>query len=154
MRSILLTFTVLMAFNPFFAQAGNQADARIPASDLHRVPLIAGPLRITITKFKDHGLFSFDRYLKIDMEIENTSTDFVTFSPQSISFVESDGNQENILGIRIFHQGHKYESSIMPAPDRRIAPAARIKVSYILTDRVDPPVRFYYDDKLLATIVD
>ena len=154
MRSLILSLLALIAISPHFVEAGAQTDSRVRASDLSRVPLTAGHLRITVTRFRDHGIFRFDRYVRIEMQIENTSSEFVTFSPQSLSFVESDNNQVHVLGIRIFHGGQDGEQSIMPAQDRKIAPGARIKVSYVLTDRVTPPARFYYDDKLLATITD
>jgi hypothetical protein len=43
---------------------------------------------------------------------------------------------------------------LVAAGDKRIGPKARIKHIYALTDKMQLPVRLYYEDKPLATILE
>jgi len=52
-----------------------------------------------------------------------------------------------------FEVGMEVGRSVVKAEDTRIAPKARIKRSYALTNYMELPARLYYEDKLLATII-
>lgn len=87
--------------------------------------------------------------------MENTSDDFTTFDPRLLSFIDKDNNQMDILGVRVaISVGGKGGGSVVMAEDTRIAPKARIKRKYALTDYVQLPARLYYEDKLLATMIE
>lgn len=127
------------------ASATDQPAARIRVSELDRTPLTAGPLKITLTKFR--GSFLKVGGGSIEAQVENTSAEFSVFSPQRLSFVGSDNSQADILAIQ---SGDRYWCAL----DRRIAPGARTKEFYALNGKVRLPARVYYDEKLLAEIVD
>jgi hypothetical protein len=92
----------------------------------------------------------------LSIEVENTSDDFTTFSPQLLVFLDKDNNQENIIGqyAGSVSVGSESTASVVAAGDLRIWPRARIKHFYKLPNRVHLPARLYYGEKLLATIID
>jgi hypothetical protein len=136
---------------PALISAGGQITSSIRQSELGRVPFLAGSLKMTFTKFDNNVAVS--SVLRntgvgyIEVTIENLSPVFAAFAPQKLTFVDRNNEQANILGIR-------HVNEIFPAPETRIAPQARIKGRFNLTDKLDPPVRIYYDDRLLGTIID
>jgi hypothetical protein len=106
-------------------------------------------LKITITEFDTGGrLFANSR---INIEVENTSDDFTTFDPRRLSFIDKSDNQVDILGLV---GTDKRKEWVVAAGDRRIGPKARIKHIYALTDKMQLPARLYYEDKLLATVIE
>jgi hypothetical protein len=139
-----LSSIIVVLLVALLASATNQP-ARIRVSELDRTPLTAGPLRITLTKFR--GSFLKVGGGSIEAQVENTSAEFSVFSPQRLSFVGSDNSQADILAIQ---SGDRYWCAL----DRRIAPGARTKEFYALNGKVRLPARVYYDEKLLAEIVD
>lgn len=134
---------IFLLISPFVV-AGDQTP-HVRVSDLYKTPLLAGPLKITITGFR--GSFLKLGNGSIQMQVENTSTQFATFSPHLLSFVSNGDDQADVLATW-------YSNQYLPAVDRKIAPGARIKETYTLTDRVHLPARIYYDEKLLAVISD
>ncbi|HXG92154.1 MAG TPA: hypothetical protein VNN73_07250 [Blastocatellia bacterium] len=142
----LLTTGALILIVAFTASAAyQQPPIRVRASELDRMPLIVGSLKITLTQFR--GSFLKVGSGSVEAQVENTATGFATFSPQKLSFVGSDNTQADVLAIQ---SGDQY----WPAADRSIAPGARIKEFYALTDKVHLPARLYYDEKLIAVIVE
>ena len=153
MRSSLFAL-VLALLIPLCAVADDQP-ARIKVSDLEKTPIAAGPLKIRITKLR--GSFLKLGSGSIVVEVENVSTGFETFSPQRLSLVYKENVQVNVMGSR--HSSYRtappYDPRIPTSPlDRRIAPGARVKETYSLSGRVHLPIRLYYDEKLLAEIVE
>lgn len=138
---ILLTPLVVLAF---------QAHAdHVRKDDLKSWPFTRGPLKITITEFDTGGrLFANSR---INIEVENTSDEFTTFDPRRLSFVDKNDNQVDILGLVGTDKRREW---VIAAGDRRIGPKARIKHIYALTDKMQLPARLYYEDKLLATVIE
>jgi hypothetical protein len=153
MRSSLFAL-VLALLIPLCAAADDQP-ARIRVSDLEKTPIAAGPLKIRITKLR--GSFMKLGSGSIEVVVENVATGFETFSPHRLSLVDKENVQVNVLASR-----HSYYRTVPPydprAPtspfDRRIAPGARVKEKYSLSGRVHLPIRLYYDEKLLAEIVE
>ena len=153
MRSSLFAL-VLALLIPIFAVADDQAD-RIRVSDLDKTPIAAGPLKIKITKLK--GSFMKVGNGSIEVEVENGSAGFETFSPHRLSLVDKNNVQVNIMGSR--HSSSRtappYDPKLPTGPlDRRIAPGARVKETYSLSGRAHLPIRLYYDEKLLAEIIE
>lgn len=109
MRIKLLTPLIVILLFSFFALADDQP-VRIRTSELERTPLTAGPLKITLTRFR--GSFLKIGYGSVEAQVENTSTGFTTFSPQRLSFLGSDNKQADVLAIG---PGDRY----FPAVDRR-----------------------------------
>jgi hypothetical protein len=143
MRSSL--FAIALALLIPLGTVADDQPARIRVSDLDKTPIAAGPLKITLTRFR--GSFLKIGGGSVEALVENTSTEFTVFSPKRLSFVGSDDNQSGVLAIQ---SGDRY----WPAVDRSIAPAARIKEFYALNSKVQLPARVYYDEKLLAVITD
>jgi len=147
-------FTLVLALLiPLCAVADDQP-ARIRVSDLDKTPIVAGPLKIRITRLRGS-------YLKlgngsIEVEVENVSSGFETFSPQRLSLINHDNIQINVVGTKRYYRTvPPYDPRIPSGPlDRRIAPGARVKESYSLSGKVHLPIRLYYDEKLLAEIVE
>ena len=136
---ILLTPLVVLAFQ-------SQAD------QVHmNKPFIRGPLKITLAQiiFGGYGL---------KVEVENMSDNFTTFDPRRLSFVDKDDNQVDILGqVSAFTEGwltSAIMSGMVTAEEKRIAPKARMKNFYMLTDKLRLPARLYFEDKLPVTIID
>jgi hypothetical protein len=153
MRSILLTLVLAMLI-PLAAVADDQP-ARIRVPDLDKTPIEAGPLKIKITKFR--GSFLKVGNGSIEVEVANISTGFETFSPQRLALINNDNVQINVVGTRhsYYRTVPQYDPRIPMGPlDRRIAPGARIKETYSLSGKARLPMRLYYDEKLLAEIVE
>jgi hypothetical protein len=153
MRSIL-SAVVLALLIPLCAVADDQP-SRIRVPDLDKTPIAAGPLKIKITKFR--GSFMKVGNGSIEVEVENISTGFETFSPQRLSLINKDNIQINVVGARhgYYRTGPQYDPRLPTGPlDRRIAPGARIKETYSLSGKVHLPMRLYYDEKLLAEVVE
>jgi hypothetical protein len=152
MRSALFTLALALLI-PLCAAADNQpAQIRVP--DLNKTPITAGAFKIRITKLS--GNFLKFGNGSIELEVENVSAAFGTFSPRRLSLVNRDNVQVNVVNAR--HGDYRTLTPYDPneptaALDRRIAPGARIKESYRLSGRLHLPMRFYYDEKLLAEIV-
>ena len=152
MRSSLFTF-VLALLIPLSVAADDQP-ARIRVPDLEKTPIVATPLKIRITKLR--GSFMKVGSGSIEVEVENVGTGFETFSPQRLSLINKDNIQINVVGTKRYYRTvPPYDPRIPSGPlDRRIAPGARIKESYSLSGKVHLPMRLYYDEKLLAEIVE
>ena len=63
---------------------------------------------------------------------------------------------DNVVGTKRYYRNVSPYDPRIPsgALDRRIAPGARIKESYSLSGKGHLPIRLYYDEKLLAEIVE
>ena len=148
---ILLAPLVVLAFQ-------SQAD-QVRQRDLKNTAFTAGPLTITllsIDAYYDYGLYGeMLRFVHpIPVQVENTSDKFTTFDPRRLSFVDQDNNQVDIQGLIPYEAPALYRRGLLTAEERRIAPNARITAWYDLTRKVRPPVRLYYEDKLLAKIIE
>ncbi|HXG66002.1 MAG TPA: hypothetical protein VNO70_12945 [Blastocatellia bacterium] len=146
MRSRLLTAILFIPMMGLLTDAySQQPPLRVRKYELPRTPFIAGPLKITLIDFRGSFLKLSPGF--IEAQVENTSTQFATFSPQRLSFVDKDNDQSDILGVG-------FGEHLLPAPVRTLAPGARMKQAYALTDKVHLPARLYYDEKLLAVIAE
>jgi hypothetical protein len=153
MRSILFAL-LIVALIPLCATADDQP-ARVRVSELEKTPIAAGSLKIRFTKLK--GSFLKFGNGSIEVEVANASTGFESFSPQRLSLVDRDNVQVNVMAPKrnSYRTVPPYDPRIPSSPlDRRIAPGARVKESYSLTGKVHFPIRLYYDEKLLAEIVE
>lgn len=153
MRSGIVALVIALLI-PLCAVADDQP-ARIRASDLEKTPIAAGPLKIRITKLK--GSFMKLGGGSIEVVVENNSNEFQTFSPHRLSLVDKDNVQVNVLASRrsYYRTLPPYDPGTHTNPlDRRIAPGARVKESYSLSGKVHLPIRLYYDEKLLAELVE
>jgi hypothetical protein len=124
-------------------------------SDLEKTPIAAGPLKIRITKLK--GSFIKLGSGSIEVVVENSSSRFETFSLHRLSLVDKENVQVNVLASRrtYYRTLPPYDPGTPTSPlDRRIAPGARVKENYSLSGRVHLPIRLFYDEKLLAEIVE
>lgn len=153
MRSTLFTLALALLI-PLSATADNQpVQIRVP--DLNKTPITAGNFKIRIAKLS--GSFLKFGNGSIELEVENVASFFATFSPRRLSLINRDNVQVDIVNAR--HGDYRslppYDPNVPTAAlDRRIAPGARIKESYKLSGRLHLPMRFYYDEKLLAEIVE
>lgn len=153
MRFTLLTLALALLI-PLSATADDQPiQIRVP--DLSKTPIKAGNFKIRIAKLT--GSFLKFGNGSIELEVENVSAAFETFSPRRLSLVNKDNVQIDIVNAR--HGAYRtlppYDPNAPTAAlDRRIAPGARVKESYKLSGRLHLPIRFYYDEKLLAEIVE
>ena len=139
-----LTPFALVLLVALAASGQDQRVTRVRIAELGRAPFAAGPLKITLTQFRPS-------FLKIggasvEVQVVNTATTFMTFSPKRLTFLGSDNNQADVLAIQ---SGDHYWT----AEDRRIAPGAQTKEFYALNGKVQLPARVYYDDTVLAEIV-
>ncbi|MEW6126877.1 MAG: hypothetical protein AB1757_07540 [Acidobacteriota bacterium] len=145
LRRQSLTAGILVLFVALVTSSAAQQPIRIRTSELERMPLVVGSLKFTFAEFR--GSFMKLGNGSVEAQVENTGTGFTTFSPQKLSFVGSDNTQVDVLAIQ---SGDKY----WPAVERNIAPSAHLKEFYALNGKVRLPARIYYDEKLLAVIVD
>ena len=141
-----LTLVLVILSLPLSQTTVGQVPAvRVRTAELDRTPLTAGPLKITLAQFR--ASFLKIGSASVEVQVVNTASTFTTFSPQKLSFLGSDNNQADVLAIQ---SGDSYWS----AQDRKIAPGARTKEFYALNGKVHLPARLYYDEKLLAEIVE
>lgn len=153
MRSSLFA-VVLALVIPLCAVADDQS-VRVRVSELEKTPISAGPLKIRITKLK--GSFLKFGNGSIEVEVENSSAGFETFSPHRLALVDRDNGQVNVMAPKrsSYRTVPPYDPRIPTGLlDRRIAPGARIKESYSLSGKAHFPIRLYYDEKMLAEIVE
>ena len=144
MRSSL--FTLVLALLIPLCVAANDQPTSIRVLDLSKTPIAAGPLKIRISKLK--GSFLKVGNGSIEVEVENVSSGFETFSPQRLSLINTDNVQINVVGTRhsYYRNVPQYDPRIPIGPlDRRIAPGARIKETYSLSGKVHLQMRLYYD---------
>lgn len=143
---VRLPITLLLVLAaPLFGAAGQQPASRVHSLEVERTPFITGPLKITLTRIRTGSAITGPGSLEV--QVENTSTDFAIFSPALLYFVNRDSDQVNIRGV--------WDLKVsFPAMDRKIAPGARIKDYYNLSGRIHFPTRLYYDEKLLALIAE
>ena len=146
MKSRTLSAIAMILLTPLAVFAFQTQAEQVRNRELKNKSFTSGSLRITITKFFES---SITHQSFIDIEVENSSGDIATFVPQLLTFIDKDDNQVDIVG-----QYSATGTSLVAAGNRRIFPKARIKLRYELTDRVKLPARLYYEDKLLATIID
>jgi hypothetical protein len=147
MKSRILSATALILLTPLVVLALQTQAEQVRKGELKSRPFTRGPLKITLINFS---------YDSIIVEVENTSNDFTTFDPRLLSFIDKDDNQVNILGVRmVFSVGISSSGggSVVKAEDTRIAPKARIKRSYVLTNYLQLPASLYFEDNLLAKII-
>jgi hypothetical protein len=149
---ILLTPLVVLAF---------QAEAeQVRKGELKEKSFTAGPLKITVLSFgyRRHIIArpedpsrDLSYVTPIHVMVENTSDGFTTFNPRRLSFVDKANYQADVRVVINIYRGSPRQSV---AEDRRIAPKASIEEWYDLTREVRLPARLYYEDKLLATIIE
>lgn len=153
MRSVFRALVLALVI-PLCAIADDQP-VRIKVSDLEKTPIAAGQLKIRITKLR--GSFLKLGSGSIEVAVENPGSGFETFSPPRLSLVDKENIQVNVLANRraTYRTVPPYDSGTVTNPlDRRIAPGARVRENYSLSGKVHLPIRLYYDEKLLAEIVE
>jgi hypothetical protein len=151
MKSRTLSATAMILLTPLVVFAFQAQAEQVRKGGLKSKSFTTGSLKITFTGFSGIGSLSTPGILSI--EVENTSGDITTFVPQSLTFIDKDDNQVDIVGQ---YAGESLQGGLrlVAAGDKRVWPKARIKHTYMLTERVRLPARLYYEDKLLATIID
>jgi hypothetical protein len=149
MKSRTLFATALILITPLVVLAFQDKVEQVRRNELKGRSFTSGPLKITLIDFYGGGI-AFPRG-HIDIVVGNMSDDFTTFDPRRLSFVDKDGDQVDVFGLRGMDGDREL---VVAAEDMRIWPKARIKRSYALTNRVPLPARLYYEDKLLATIIE
>jgi len=156
MKSRTLSATALILLTPLVVLALQTQADQVRKADLKSKSFTAGPLKITFLSFGRHGRFIYQdkpgtdpRYAHpIQVKVENASDGFTTFSPRRLSFVDKDNDQADVRVLITILRG------LSAAEDRRIAPKASIEDWYDLTREVRLPARLYYEDELLATIIE
>lgn len=151
---ITLFALALCVLIPLSAVADDQPP-QVKVAALEKTPIAAGPLKIRITKLKASFLKLGNG--SIEVEVENASTGFETFFPQRLALVDKNNTQVNVMASRrtYYRALPPYDPNIPTTSlDRRIAPGARVRESYGLSGKVHFPLRLYYNEKLLASIVE
>jgi hypothetical protein len=104
-----------------------------------------------LVEFKSAGFLRLgEGYIRV--EVENTSPEAVNFSPSQLYFVGKDGIEASILCTN--RKNARGEEDDICATDRMIAPRAKMRETYNLSEKLRMPADFYYQDKLVATIQD
>ena len=152
MRSTTIALTLALLVPPLAAAEDHPPQIR--ASNLEKTPIETGPLKIRIEKIK--GAFLGIGGGSIEVEVENVSSDFATFSPLKLALINRDNVQINVVGAKrsVYRTAPPYPPVSVGLLDKRIAPGARIKETFSLSGKVHLPIRLYYDEKLLAEIVE
>jgi hypothetical protein len=154
MRHLLL-IPILGLVAPLCAVASDDPQ-QIRVSELYKTPLEAGPLKFRITRLERSGVFGLGCG-HITVEVENASANPENFYPQRLVLVNRDNLQLNVwAGRRGYYTTIPPHGPKIPASplEIRITPGARVKESYSLSGKVRLPARLFYDDKLLAEIVE
>jgi hypothetical protein len=144
MKSRTLSATAMILLTPLVVLAFQDQAEQVRNRELKNKSFTVGSLKITLTNFFRSNYRSI-----LYIEVENTSDHITTFVPQLLAFIDKDDNQVDI--------GAQYvggEGKVVAAGDKKVWPKAKMKHSYVLTNNVRLPARLYYEDKLLATIID
>jgi hypothetical protein len=150
MKSRTLSATAMILLAPLAVLAFQAQGEQVRKGELNGRSFSTGSLKITITRL-NLGIINANGYL--DVEVENTSGDFTTFAPQRLTLIDKDDNQIDIVG-QFLGIAQNQGELVVAVGDKRIWPKARIKHSYKMTQNtVKLPARLYYEDKLLATII-
>jgi hypothetical protein len=159
MKPRTLSATALILLAPLVVLAFQAQADQFRKRDLKSRPFTADPLKITLISLDgsiddvfEGGMLKYVNPVYI--EVENTSDKFTTFDPRRLSFVDKANNQMDIRGLIPYEDRWLGGKELSAAEERRIAPNARIKAWYELTGRIRLPVRLYFEDKLLATIIE
>ncbi len=154
MRRLLLT-SIFALIIPLCVAADDQSQ-RIRLSDLDKTPVVVGPFKIRIARLNRSTFLGLGGG-HIKVEVENTSSGPETFYPQRLAIVNRDNFQ-----VSVWAGKRRYYGTVPPYDPRipvtsleiRITPGARIREVYSLSGKVRLPARLFYDDKLLAEIVE
>lgn len=124
------------------------------ASDLKRHPFDVAGLTLTVLDFskKTHIVWAFSTYLTpgvggITLQVENKSSTFMVFSPAKLIILGRDGNQATLAKEQFLGE-HK------PPSETQIAPGGRFTTKYNLSAGVHLPARMFYDQHLLAEVIE
>jgi len=150
MKSRTLSATAMILLTPLVVLAFQAQAEQVRKGELKSKSFTAGFLKMTITRFYDSGIHPKGNF---DIEVENTSGDIMTFTPQLLTFIDKDDNQVDIVG-QDAGENKNEERRLVAVGDKRVWPKARIKHTYVLTNKVKLPARLYYENKLLATIIE
>lgn len=115
------------------------------SAELNRHPFRVGELELKIKEFKpNRGIGT----RLIAFQVENHSQEFLAFAAQDLVLVSSDGNQ-------ITEAAPSDQFRTHPLPQRvRIAPGARLALTFYPEQTVKYPAKLYLGDKLLAEITE
>ena len=159
MKSRTLSATAMILVTPLVVLALQTQTDQVRKANLKSRPFTAGPLKITLISLDgliddvlEGGMLKYVN--PICIEVENMSDKFTTFDPRQLSFVDKVNYQVDIRGLIPYEDQWLGGKELSAAEKRRIAPNARIKAWYDLTRQVRLPVRLFYEDKLLATIIE
>ena len=145
---VVLTCAVLTGIVGVAATAA-QAPVEVKASDLKRSPFQAEGLTLTIRKLDDYVFASADVRDTgggfLTLTVENSSDRFVTFNPNRLALVGSDGKQS-------YPGTERRGADRIAATEVRVAPGASVEFEYNLTVRVRYPAKLYYGDTRLAEV--
>ena len=108
------------------------------ASELDQNPIQIGALSLTISRFKNSTF---------KIKIQNSSENFIPFSPDELTIVGSDGSQNYITNSFI-----SFPLNWVHPTQIKIAPQAHIDLTYSLSDAVKLPAKIYYSGKSIAAI--
>jgi hypothetical protein len=153
MKSRTLSATALILLTPLVVLALQTQADQVRKADLKSKSFTAGPLKITFLSFGRARVgYPGDPRIEllhpIQVKVENASDGFTTFNPRRLSFVDKANDQADVRGLGTSLR------TLSAAEERRIAPKASITDWYDLTREVRLPARLYYEDKLLATIIE
>jgi hypothetical protein len=150
MKSRTLSATAIILLTPLVVLAFQAQADQVRKGELKARSFTAGPLKMTLQTLYGGG---HNPIPYITIVVENTSNNFMTFDPRRLTFIDKYNNQIDIGGqyAEVYRPG---VSSLVAPVERRIWSKAWIKHSYTLTNKVELPARLYYEDKLLATIIE
>lgn len=154
-----LSVLCLAAASALTVSVHAQSTDRVRKSDLKKHPFAAGDLTLTVSLFRPHmrDPLTFSRSAgQIQISVENPSARGVEYSPSVLTLVGSDDRQVNLRGrmqTGIFLPAGEGDR-LDPLQTRTVAPQAKLKEFYQLTDPVRLPARLYYGDRELAVITD
>jgi hypothetical protein len=149
MKSRTLSAAALILLTPLVVSAFQAQADQVRKGELKGRSFTSGPLKITLAEFHGRGII-YPRG-RITIVVENRSDEFTTFDPRRLSFIEKSGAQVDILGLQEIDGSREW---LIAADDKRIGPKAWIRHDYALTADIRLPTRLYYEDKLLATIIE
>ena len=142
-----LTLAACLAFKPLSAEEA----LHLKVSELAAHPIQANGLSVTITGLNGHQMMaSISKWAgraRVKITFENKGTSFQAFSPSDLAFVGGDGVQALPL-----YEINKADDT--PPLAFRIAPAARFSTEYVLTGRLQFPVKIYLGDRLVAQVTE
>lgn len=136
---IAITTIILLNKNQLGAQEPNVYEYfHGKTTEFIKTSVQSGDLSIKFTRFN---------YKVLAVEVRNSTSRFVYFSPNNITIIGYDGSQNIVETVEVREPGRWGFPQ-----DVKVGPMAHLQFTYILNREIQFPAKLYYDGKVIAEL--